>query len=263
MIAATGRNARHLSLAAIASALTLLSSPANAAVTLDLGTADGFAVLAGSGITVAGAVKTTTIKGDIGTFPTLTITGLENMVLSGVNHGGDSVTQLAKTDLTAAYIEAAGRTYTVLFSDAYDLVGMTLTSGVYNSPSSLFLSGMLTLDGQGDPNSVWIFQAGSTFTSASASQVNLIGGAKPENVFWQVGSSATLGTDSDFSGSILALHSITMTTGATLNGRALAMNGAVTMDNNSIVIPEPGSVLLLCTGLATGLMIRRRPGHSA
>lgn len=203
--------------------------------TINLGTADSFAVLAGSGITITGP---TTITGDIGTYPTPAITGLGNLTLTGTNHGNDAVTQIAKTDLVTAYNDAAGRVPDVFYSGGFDLVGLTLSSGVYNNASSFFLSGTLTLDAQGNPDAVWIFQAGSSLVTASGSGVNLINGAEACRVFWQVGSSATLGTNSDFTGTILALTSITLTTGAHVDGRALARNGAVTMDTNSFALPD-------------------------
>jgi len=207
-------------------------------LTVDLGNASGFAVLAGTGITVAGAVNTTSITGDIGTFPTPAITGLENVVLAGTNHAGGEASQLAQSSLVAAYIDAAGRAFDVQYAGAFDLGGLTLNSGVYNSASSLFLTGGLTLDAQGDPNAVWIFQAGSTLITASSSVVNLVGGAQASNIFWQVGSSATLGTYTNFAGSILAHTSITVTTGATVDGRMLASGGAVTLDSNTIAVPQ-------------------------
>jgi hypothetical protein len=120
---------------------------------------------------------------------------------------------------------------------AIDLGGQTLAPGVYNSASSIGLTGVLTLDGRGNSNSVFVFQAGSTLTTATASQVKLINGAKACNVFWQVGSSATLGTGSTLQGTILALTSITVTTGVTVDGRVLARNGAVTLDTNKISKP--------------------------
>jgi hypothetical protein len=225
-----------------------------AALTVNLGTASSFAVLAGSGITVAAPNGPTTITGDIGTFPTTSITGFGNVVLNGVNHAGDGVTQGAKNDLVTAYNDAAGRTPTTLpYSPVFDLVGLTLTSGVYNDPTAFEISGTLTLDAQGNPNAVWIFQAGSTLTTASGSKVVFKDGIGDScNVFWQVGSSATLGTHSDFVGTIMALTSITATTGATVDGRLLADangdgNGAVTLDNNTInatcvaAVPEPSS----------------------
>ena len=197
--------------------------------TVNLGTAGNFAVLAGSGITNTGP---TTITGDVGTFPTTTEVGFGTVTLIGTNHGGDAVTQVAKTDLVTAYNDAAGRVPAVVV--AGDLGGQTLVPGVYQSASSLGLTGTLTLDAQGDPNAVFIFQMGSTLTTASGSNVSLINGAQSCNVFWQVGSSATLGTGSTFRGTILALTSITATTGVVVDGRLLARNGAVTLDTNTI-----------------------------
>ena len=198
---------------------------------VNLGTANSFAVLAGAGITNTGP---TTITGDVGTFPTTSETGFGSVTLIGTNHGGDAVTQQAKTDLITAYNDAAGRLPATAV--AGDLGGLTLVPGVYKSTSSLGITGTLTLDAQGAPNAVFIFQIGSTLITASGSNVNLINGAQACNVFWQVGSSATLGTNSTFTGNILALTSITATTGATVNGRLLARNGAVTLDTNTITI---------------------------
>ena len=192
-----------------------------------LGTAGSFAVLAGAGITNTGP---TTIKGDVGSFPTTTQTGFGSVTLNGTNHAGDAVTQGAKTDLTTAYNTAAGSGPTIPV--AADLGGQTLVPGVYNSASSLGLTGKLTLSGTS--SDVWIFQAGSTLTTASGSSVVFIGGATSCNVFWQIGTSATIGTGSAFKGTIIAKTSITVTTGATIDGRALARNGAVTLDTNTI-----------------------------
>jgi uncharacterized repeat protein (TIGR01451 family) len=198
---------------------------------VNLGTANSFAVLAGSGITNTGP---TTIIGDVGTFPITSETGFGSVTLIGTNHAGDAVTQQAKTDLTTAYNDAAGRIPAIVV--AGDLGGLTLVPGVYKSTSSLGITGILTLDAQGDPNAVFIFQMGSTLTTASGSSVNLINGAQACNVFWQVGSSATLGTGSTFRGNILALASITATTAVTVDGRLLASVGAVTLDTNTITI---------------------------
>ena len=192
-----------------------------------LGTATSFAVLAGGGITNTGP---TTINGDAGTYPTTTETGFGSVTLTGTNHAGDAVTQGAKTDLITAYNTAAGSGPTIPVVG--NLGGQTLVPGVYNSASSLGLTGALTLSG--GSTDVWIFQAGSTLTTASGSSVVLIGGAQSCNVFWQIGSSATIGTGSAFKGTIIALTSITVTTGATIDGRALARNGAVTLDTNTI-----------------------------
>jgi hypothetical protein len=208
--------------------LVLVSSAA-AASAVPLATADSFAVLAGAGITNTGP---TTVSGDIGTFPTTTINGAGSMTVNGTNHAGDAVTQQAKNDLVTAYNNAAGQGPTNPV--AADLAGLTLTPGVYNSSSSLGLSGALTLNGGGDPNAVFVFQAGSSLTTASGSSISLINGAQSCNVFWQIGSSATLGTGSTFRGTIIALTSITVTTGTTVDGRVLARNGAVTLDTDTI-----------------------------
>ena len=223
--------------AIVALAGFLPQSKASLVSPVSLGSAHSFAVLAGAGISVAGPVSSTTINGNIGTLPTTSITGLGNVVLNGVNHAGDADTQNGKDDLLTAYLNAAGRATTTIYSPIFDLGGSTLASGVYNDSSSFGLTGTLTLDAKGDPNAVWIFQAGSTLTTASRSTVALINGAQACNVFWQVGSSATIGTYSDFVGNILALTSITANTGATVDGRLLALNGAVTLDDNLISVP--------------------------
>ncbi|MEO8289566.1 MAG: ice-binding family protein [Gaiellaceae bacterium] len=201
-----------------------------------LGTADSFAVLAGQGITNTGE---STITGDIGTFPNAAETGTgpcpgaDCVNLTGTDHAGDGVTQGAKADLTTAYNDAAGRTGASTI--ATELDGATLVAGVYDSAAGTFLnSGTLTLDGQGDPYAVFIFQMSSTLITASDSTVNLINGARSCNIFWQVGSSATLGTDSTFRGTILALTQITVTTGVTVDGRVLARNDDVTLDTDTI-----------------------------
>jgi hypothetical protein len=213
--------------------VTLVGGAAAAPTTVPLGTAAPFAILAGSGITNTGP---TTVNGDIGTYPTTSITGTSSLTVTGTNHGGDSVTQGAKTDLTNAYGIAAGEGPTSPI--VADLAGQTLTAGVYNSASSIGLTGVLTLDGGGNPNAVFVFQAGSTLTTGSASSIVLIGDAQSCNVYWQVGSSATLGTGSTFRGTILAHDSITVTTGVTVDGRVLARNGAVTLDTDTITKAE-------------------------
>ncbi len=217
-------------------------------------------VAAGTGITFTGP---TAITGDIGSHPTPTMVGLGNLTLTGVNHADDAVTIQAKSDLLAAYTDAAGRTATVTYSPIYDLGGSTLPSGVYKDPSSFAITGTLTLDALGDPNAVWIFQAGSTLITASDSIVALIGGAQASRVFWQVGSSATLGTGTDFAGNIMAQESITLNTGATVSaGRVLALNGAVSLDTSLVTVPEAGSVLLLIPGVVALIAMRRRYARS-
>jgi hypothetical protein len=194
-----------------------------------LGTADSFAILAGSGITNTGA---TTITGDVGTFPTPTETGFAAVTLTGTNHFGDAVTQQAKDDLVTAYNDAAGRT--PVTSVPVELGGgPPLLAGIYASPT-FGLTGTLTLDAQGDPNAVFIFQAGSTLITEANSRVLLINGADPCRVVWQVGSSATFKTGSEFVGDVLAQVSITAQTAATFRGRLLARDGAVTLDTNTI-----------------------------
>jgi hypothetical protein len=231
---------RHLSawlapVAVILAAVAVLAPAvrADAAQTpVGLGTAGSFAVLAGSGTT---NTNPTTVTGDVGTFPTTSESGTASMTITGTNHAGDAVTQGAKSDLVTAYNTAAGESPRTAVPA--DLGGKTLNPGTYNSASSMGLTGSLTLNGGGNPNAMFVFQAGSTLITASASSVNLINGAQACNVFWQVGSSATLGTGSTFRGTILALTSITVTSATTINGRVLARNGAVTLDNDTITRP--------------------------
>ena len=195
--------------------------------TVGLGTAGAFGVLAGTTVTNTGA---TTINGNLGVSPGSAITGAPTV--SGTIHTADAVALQAQNDLTTAYVDAAGRPVTNTYTE---LAGLTLVAGVYGvSAATSNLTGTLTLDGQNDPNSVWIFKATSTFITSSSSRVALINGASPCNVFWQVTSSATLGSGSTLAGTIMALTSITITSGATVNGRALARTGAVTLDNNTI-----------------------------
>jgi len=206
---------------------------------IPLGAACGFGILGGSTVTnVAGTA--TTVSGDVGVWPGAAITGFGAPAsITGAFHAGDAVAMTAQGDLTTAYNNAAGTAGGAVLTA--DIGGQTLPPGVYKTTSaqpSLGITGNLTLDGKGDPNAVWIFQIVTTLTTAAGnSQIILINGANSHNVFWQVGSSATLGTTTKFSGTIMALSSITITTGATLNGRALARNGAVTLDTNTVVVP--------------------------
>ncbi|MEO8215575.1 MAG: ice-binding family protein [Acidobacteriota bacterium] len=219
----------------------LVSSPASAQVSL--GTAQGFAVLGGSAVTNTGA---SAINGDVGVFPGTSITGFPpGIIVGGAPHSADAVAGQAQTDLTTAYNAVAGTACNVDLT-GQNLGGLTLTPGVYCFSTSAFLTGTLTLDLQGNPNALFIFKTGSTLTTASGSSVVLInsgGTTCPPNLYWQVGSSATLGTGSTFAGNILALASITMNTGAGLSGRALARNGAVTLDTNTIT---PCGVVIVC-----------------
>jgi LPXTG-motif cell wall-anchored protein len=215
--------------------LALASSASAAQPAVGLGTAGSFAVLAGAGITNTGATTASGTAGaNFGSSPTGTFTGDTLVTTSGIKYLAVAAqTSGAQSDLITAYNDAAGRTPATTV--AADLGGQTLKQGVYNSASSLALTGNLTLDGENDAAAVFVFQAGSTLTTASASKITLINGAQACNVFWQVGSSATFGTTSDFTGHVLALTSITANTGATFQGQLLARNGAVTLNNNTIV----------------------------
>lgn len=195
---------------------------------IGLGTADNFAVLAGQGITNTGP---TTVDGDIGTSPNPAVVGA-GLTVNGTIHAADAVAAQAQSDLTVAYGDAAGRPADEI---ATELGGNVLQAGVYDSASGTFgITGALTLDAGGDPDAVFVFQAASTLITASGSTVSVINGGDACNVFWQVGSSATLGSGSTFVGSILALTSITVMSDVTLEGRALARNGAVTLDSDTI-----------------------------
>lgn len=206
----------------------------------NLGVAESFAVLAGTGVTNTGP---TVIDGDLGTCPTPAITGFPpGAVIGGSMHANDALACEAKADLVIAYNDAASRGPLVSYGGPTDVGGSTLLPGVYMSPSSLALTGTVSLDAQGDPNAVFVFQAGSTVVTASNSTVALVNGAQACNVYWQVGSSATLGTGTTFVGSVLALTSITANTNATIAGRLLARNGATTLDSNVITVPECAAI---------------------
>jgi hypothetical protein len=174
----------------------------------------------------------TVVSGNVGVSPGTAVTGFPPGLAGGSIHKADGAAGNAQSALTAAYLDAAGRSGGTPV--AGDLVGKTFTAGVYKSTSSLAVSGDVTLDAQGNSAAVFIFQISSTLTTASGSHIVLANGANACNVFWQVGSSATLGTNSVFKGNILALTSITVTTGVNLQGRALARNGAVTLDADVI-----------------------------
>jgi serine protease AprX len=195
---------------------------------VDLGPADSFVVLAGSTVTNTGP---SSLGDDLGVFPGTALTGFAPGTVDGATLSAGAVAGQAKAAVTRAYDDAAGRRPTATVPA--ELGGLTLPAGVY-SGGALGLTGTVTLDGRGDPNAVFVFQAASTLITASASHVKLVNGAQACNVFWQVGSSATLGTTTDFAGNILALASITMNDGVTLTGRALARNGAVTLINDTI-----------------------------
>ncbi len=199
-----------------------------------LGTAQSFAVLGGSTVTNTGS---SVVSGNLGVSPGSAITGFPpgTVVPPSTLHAADAVAGQAQSDLTIAYNSLAGMACNTDLT-GQDLGGLTLTAGVYCFSSSAQLTGVLTLDAQGVGDALFVFQIGSTITTASNSSVLLTNGGQACNVFWQVGSSATLGTDTAFVGNILALTSITLNTGADVSGRALARNGAVTMDTNHVSI---------------------------
>jgi hypothetical protein len=198
--------------------------------------ADNFAVLAGSTVTNTGL---TTVTGDLGVSPGTAVVGFGPGVVVGTQHAGDPTAAQAIADLTTAFNDAAGRTLCPV-AVAGNLGGQTLTPGLYKSTSSLAVSsGDLTLDAQGDSTGIFIFQMASTLMTTSGRQVILIGGAKASHVFWQVGTSATIGSTSTFQGTIMADQAIMLSTGATLNGRALARIAAVTLDTDVVVKPAP------------------------
>ena len=236
--------------AAGAIAVLIASLPAVAATApVGLGTAGSFAVLGGTTVTNTGP---SVISGDLGVSPGTAVTGFPpGIVTSGTIHSADGVANGAQSDLTTAYNDAAGRSPTANVP-AFIGAGQTLAPGVYKASSSLDVGGSLTLDAGGDPNAVFIFQAPSTLITDSASSVILTNGAQACNVFWQVGSSATLGTNSAFTGSILALTSISVNTGDTVMGRALARNGAVTLDDDTITAPSCSTTPPTSTPTPTG-----------
>jgi type VI secretion system secreted protein VgrG len=200
-----------------------------------------FAVLGGSAVTNTNTP--TIVNGNLGVSPGSAVTGFPpGIVTGGTIHAADAVAAQAQSDLTTTYVNLANEACNTDLT-GQDLGGKTLTPGVYCFSTSAQLTGALTLDAQGNPNAVFIFKIGSTLTTASASSVLLINGGSACDVFWQVGSSATLGTGTALLGSIVALTSITLNTGASVSGRVLARNGAVTLDDSHVAV---------CSGSPTG-----------
>ncbi len=241
-------------------AATLLCATAVHATpfSINLGAASPYAALAGSTVTNTG---TTSILGSVGVSPGTAITGFGTAtVTGGTIHAGDAGAAQAEAALGTAYAMAAGAACGTTLT-GQDLGGMTLLPGSYCFASSAQLTGTLTLNAQGNADALFLFQIGSTLTTSTEAAIDLIGGAQGADLFWQVGSSATLGTATNFAGNILAYSSITVNTGASIScGRALAENGAVTLDSNTVStcngsspsqeVPEPSTALLLAAAAA-------------
>jgi len=209
----------------------LLSGVAIVWAQSSLGTAQSFAVLGGSTVTNTGP---SVLTGNLGVSPGSAITGFPPGTVTGTAHAGNATAAQAQSDVTTQYNALAGAACTTSLT-GQNLGGLTLIPGVYCFSSSAQLTGTLTLNAQGSPAATFIFKTGSTLTTASGSSVVLINGGNPCGVAWQIGSSATLGTTTSFIGNLIALTSITLNTGANIiGGRALARNGAVTLDTNNI-----------------------------
>jgi len=217
-----------LAVAGTAALIINLGAPAAfaAEAPVGLGAVASYSVLGGETVTNTGL---TVLDGDLGTTPGSAITGFPPGIVGGTTRV-EAAAADAKASLLVAYDDARSRATTA--SVAGDLVGQTLVGGVYTASGPLAVSGTLTLDAQGDPNAVFIFQAASTLITASSSRIALLDGASSCNVYWQVAESATLGTNSRFTGTIMALQSISVTTGTRVDGRALARNGQVSLQSN-------------------------------
>jgi hypothetical protein len=211
-----------------------LSVSAQAQSPVPLGAANPFAILAGTAVSNSGA---TAVNGDLGVSPGSSVSGFPPGVVNGTIHAGDASAAQAQLDLAAAYANAAGQPVSATIPAA--LGGTTLPPGVYDSDTGAFnIAGTLTLDGQGDGNAIFIFRTGTTLGAGAGSQINLIKSAQSCNVFWQVGSSATIGPGSVFGGNVLALDDVASSSGASVDGRLLARNGTVALDTSQITAAQ-------------------------
>ncbi|MET1076060.1 MAG: ice-binding family protein [Umezawaea sp.] len=231
-------------------------SSSAATATIGLGSAGDFAVLAGSTITNTGA---TTVDGDLGLSPGTAVTGFPPGVVTGAVHAADAVGGQAKADLDTAYDDASARPTSATVP--VELGGTTRGPGVYESPAGTFgITGTLVLDAAGDPDAVFLFKAASTLITAATSSVQLVNGAQADNVFWRVGSSATLGAGSTLRGTVMALASITVGAGTTVDGRVLARTAAVTLDSSTIT--RPAAAVTGPTSTTTTLATSANPVQS-
>jgi len=237
----------------LAAVVACAGNQLTAQTVVNLGTADSFVVLAGTTVVNSGA---TILSGDLGVSPGGSITGFPpGVVMNGAIYESDVVADQAQIDAFAAYTQLAGLTPTDgRDMTAYNLGGLTLTPGVYNfSSTALFTSGVLTLDGLNQTDTLFVFQVGSTLTTNGVTSFDFINGATASNVWFQVGSSATLNIGTAFEGTIIAYASDTLVTGVSVEGRVIALTGSVTLDTNTITasIPEPASTALLVSGLVS------------
>jgi type VI secretion system secreted protein VgrG len=247
----------------LSATLACVGHQAAAQTVVALGTAESFAVLGGTSVVNTGA---TLVTGDLGVSPGASITGFPpGIVTGGSIYLNDAVALQAHNDATTAYNQLAGLTPKADLT-GQNLGGLTLNPGVYSySAAAAFTSGVLTLDGLNQADTLFVFQIGSTLTTTGVTSFNFINGATASDVYFQVGSSATLGINTSFAGTIIALASDTLITGVSVEGRIIALTGSVTLDTNTITnvvtnVPEPATTALLVSALAAVAVcaVRRR-----